>query len=185
MYFAIIPPSERGSIPAANAAEKERRLDMLRFQIDDSKADLKTAKRKAWSRKKADAQQRKDCFSTGTFQRIVKRKREHPGKIKETIHAMEGIGDMDERMPRFCRANDAYYSPGRQLLMKFPIVRNPLPLAAARLEEIEDRLALIAGLRRKYGSSVEEILSFLDAAQEELEELEGERAELSDWKTGM
>ncbi len=42
----------------------------------------------------------------------------------------------------------------------------------ARLAEVESRLDLIGGLKRKYGSSVAEILAFGRAAREELERLE-------------
>lgn len=40
-----------------------------------------------------------------------------------------------------------------------------------RLEEVEERLALIRQLQRKYGSSIEEILRYREKAQEELEQL--------------
>jgi len=44
-----------------------------------------------------------------------------------------------------------------------------------RLAEVEERLTLIANLRRKYGDSAQEILAFAASAQAELEEL-------SDWE---
>jgi len=42
----------------------------------------------------------------------------------------------------------------------------------ARLDEIEDRLALIDRLKRKYGSSVEEILAYADEVRQKLANLE-------------
>lgn len=42
-----------------------------------------------------------------------------------------------------------------------------------RLEIVEDRLDLIQGLKRKYGSTIEEIISFGEDAQQELETLTG------------
>ncbi|MGH2549772.1 MAG: DNA repair protein RecN, partial [Thermomicrobiales bacterium] len=42
-----------------------------------------------------------------------------------------------------------------------------------RLEIVEDRLDLIQGLKRKYGSTIEEIISFGEVAQRELETLTG------------
>lgn len=42
-----------------------------------------------------------------------------------------------------------------------------------RLEIVEDRLDLIQGLKRKYGSTIDEIITFGDDAQRELEELTG------------
>ena len=40
-----------------------------------------------------------------------------------------------------------------------------------RLTEVEERLALIENLKRKYGDTTEEILAFAAAAQTELDEL--------------
>jgi DNA repair protein RecN (Recombination protein N) len=41
-----------------------------------------------------------------------------------------------------------------------------------RLEAIEDRLALLKQLKRKYGATVDEVLSYFDRASSELDELE-------------
>lgn len=43
-----------------------------------------------------------------------------------------------------------------------------LDFPPGRLQEIEDRLALISLLKRKYGSTIEEVLEFMDKASEEL-----------------
>jgi DNA repair protein RecN (Recombination protein N) len=48
-----------------------------------------------------------------------------------------------------------------------------------RLVQLQERLDLIQTLRRKYGSSVEEIIAFGERAQAELDSLEGRDAELS------
>ncbi|MEY4692108.1 MAG: repair protein RecN [Verrucomicrobiota bacterium] len=47
-----------------------------------------------------------------------------------------------------------------------------------RLAELEERLDLLQSLQRKYGGSVEEVLSFGDQARQRLESLEGRDAEL-------
>ena len=50
--------------------------------------------------------------------------------------------------------------------------RDDLSYSADELEQIESRLDVIHRLRRKYGASCEEILSYLANAQKELEEIE-------------
>ncbi|HEU0143137.1 MAG TPA: DNA repair protein RecN [Bryobacteraceae bacterium] len=49
----------------------------------------------------------------------------------------------------------------------------------ARLEQVESRLALLEGLKRKYGSTLEEVLAFLETVRGHLDAVEhsGERAE--------
>jgi len=49
---------------------------------------------------------------------------------------------------------------------------NRLPANPERLGEIEDRLALIDRLKRKYGKSIEEILAYRDEIQQQLARLE-------------
>lgn len=158
-----------------NAAEKERRLDMLRFQIDEiSKADLKIGEEESLEQEKRRMLNSEKIASALELSKELLNGNESVlEKLKETIHAMEGIGDMDERYAKVLQSiNDAYYSL-EDSYYEISDCAESVAFEPARLEEIEDRLALVAGLRRKYGSSVEEILSFRDAAQEELEELEG------------
>ena len=50
--------------------------------------------------------------------------------------------------------------------------RDDLSYSADELEQIESRLDVIHRLRRKYGSSCEEILQYLDNARKELDEIE-------------
>ena len=49
----------------------------------------------------------------------------------------------------------------------------------ARLEEIEERLDLIRRLKRKYGATIEEILSFQERVQSELESLTGREVDIA------
>ncbi len=49
--------------------------------------------------------------------------------------------------------------------------REELEFNPQRLDEVEDRLALLDGLRRKYGDTAEEILAYARGASEELETL--------------
>lgn len=51
-----------------------------------------------------------------------------------------------------------------------------------RLNEVEERLALIGNLKRKYGGSVEEILAHAEQAQTELEEITGAEERIEELK---
>ena len=54
-----------------------------------------------------------------------------------------------------------------------------IDLNPARLQEVEERLNLIQGLKRKYGATVAEIISFGEEAQKKLENLEQRDFELT------
>ncbi|MCX7854348.1 MAG: hypothetical protein N2383_16410, partial [Caldilineales bacterium] len=49
-----------------------------------------------------------------------------------------------------------------------------------RLAEVEERLELIANLKRKYGDAIEQILAYAAQAQQELEELSNREARTAD-----
>jgi DNA repair protein RecN (Recombination protein N) len=57
--------------------------------------------------------------------------------------------------------------------------RDRLELDPGRLQELEDRLNLIHGLKRKYGSSLAEVIAFGNAAKEKLRQLEQRDTELA------
>jgi DNA repair protein RecN (Recombination protein N) len=52
-------------------------------------------------------------------------------------------------------------------------------LDPARLQQLEERLNLLQSLKRKYGSTLEEVISFGEAARQRLESLEARDAELA------
>jgi len=59
-------------------------------------------------------------------------------------------------------------------------LRDKYSSSPERLEEIEERLSLVEKLKRKYGSSIEEILGYLESIRKEKEELETSEEKLSD-----
>ncbi len=65
-------------------------------------------------------------------------------------------------------------------LIKF---RERQTLAPEKLEEIEERLSQIENLKRKYGSSVDAILSYLEKAKNEFEELSTSQEKMSELDT--
>ncbi len=70
------------------------------------------------------------------------------------------------------RAQNAYFEV-EELLEETRAYRRTIEFNPARLEEIEDRLAEINGLKRKYGADVPEILKRRDALAGELETFSG------------
>jgi DNA repair protein RecN (Recombination protein N) len=54
-----------------------------------------------------------------------------------------------------------------------------------RLEQIQDRLDLIKGLKRKYGSDIQEVLDFMERARYELENLQHSEEKLEELKNEL
>lgn len=94
------------------------------------------------------------------------------------LHAAEVLAKVADVVPEFndlsSRLRNCTYelddisSELQAIVQKFEFDKDP----GKRLDEIESRLALITKLKRKYGSTIEEILEFGQNAERELEKLD-------------
>ena len=94
------------------------------------------------------------------------------------LHAAEVLAKVADVVPEFnelsSRLRNCTYelddisSELQEIVQKFEFDKDP----GKRLDEIESRLALITKLKRKYGSTIEEILEFGQNAERELEKLD-------------
>ena len=94
------------------------------------------------------------------------------------LHAAEVLAKIADVVPEFnelsSRLRNCTYelddisSELQSIVQKFEFDKDP----GKRLDEIESRLALITKLKRKYGSTIEEILEFGQNAESELEKLD-------------
>ena len=94
------------------------------------------------------------------------------------LHAAEVLAKVADVVPEFnelsSRLRNCTYelddisSELQAIVQKFEFDKDP----GKRLDEIESRLALITKLKRKYGSTIEEILEFGQNAERELERLD-------------
>ena len=159
-------------------SEKERRLDLLRYQVDEiDKAEL-------------DPGEEEGLASTRNLIRNSEKIAELLGQVNAALDGIEGesvgaselLGAAAEAMSALSsissdfselstKLNDAYYSVGdlsneaSEYLSKFVFDKSSLA-------EIEERLDVIFRLKRKYGDSIEAVLGFCEKARIELESIE-------------
>jgi DNA repair protein RecN (Recombination protein N) len=101
--------------------------------------------------------------------------------VQESLSEVEGLLlELVNYEPAFNQHNEAVMEARYRLEDVAQAVRDfrdRLEHDPARLEEVEERLDLIRALKRKYGSSIEEILEFYKASAAELNSIEhsGER----------
>ncbi|MBQ9992735.1 MAG: DNA repair protein RecN, partial [Firmicutes bacterium] len=157
--------------------EKLRRMETLRYQIDEiSKAELEVDE-------DAQLEQRRKLLQNAE-------------KVSDGIQSasaclygddnIDGAGsllaDAEREIAKLSRFTDAY-EPLREKLadLMYQVqdvaeevrdIRDDLSYSPDELEEIESRLDVIHRLKRKYGSTCEEILSYLENAKKELDEIE-------------
>ncbi len=166
----------------ANERERAQRLDMLRFQAEEIEA--------ARLLPNEDGELEQERTVLGNAERLALLAAEAhqlleggdeasaepvPGALDHLRGAVERV----EELARIDRESETLASQLREvqfLLEEYATAvrgyADSIEANPERLEEIEDRLALIKQLKRKYGATIDEILAYLDQASEEIYDLE-------------
>ena len=158
-------------------SEKLRRMETLRYQIDEiNKANLQVGEDETLEQRRKILQNAEklsdgihaavDCLYGGD----------------DTDGAASLLAEAERELARLARFTDAYNELHEKIAdLMYQVqdaagelrdARDDLSYSADELEQIESRLDVIHRLRRKYGSTCEEILSYLEGAQKELDEIE-------------
>lgn len=84
---------------------------------------------------------------------------------------MNQLDQLDPSLGRNIDSVEELLSQVDELARTLRGYRDGIVYSPERLQELEDRLEIIRGLKRKYGATIEEVLTFRDRAAEELEKL--------------
>ena len=158
-------------------SEKIRRMETLRYQIEEiSKANLKSGEDEALEERRKFLQNAEKLSSA--IEQVVQCL--YGGE--ESDGAVALLGDASHTLSRLTRYTDRFTSLQERLedLMyqvqdvseEMRDSRDELNYSADELEQIESRLDLIHRLRRKYGVTCDDILQYMERAQQELDEIE-------------
>ena len=158
-------------------SEKLRRIETLRYQIEEiSKANLEAGEDEILeSRRKL--LQNSEKLSDGLDEAV-----ECLYGGDETDGAASLLAQAERALAKLGRYTDAFGSCHEKVAdLMYQVqdvaeevrdARNELSYSADELEQIESRLDVIHKLRRKYGTTCEDILQYLERAKQELDEIE-------------
>ena len=158
-------------------SEKLRRMETLRYQIEEiSKASLKPGEdAELESRRKL--LQNAEKLSDGIYAGV-----ECLYGSDDSDGAATLLAQAERELNRLSRYTDAYTSlhdrvadlmyQVQDVAEELRSARDDLTYSADELEQVESRLDVIHRLRKKYGATCEDILSYLDNATHELDEIE-------------
>ncbi len=158
-------------------SEKLRRMETLRYQIEEiSKASLKAGEdEELESRRKI--LQNAEKLSDGIYAGV-----EYLYGSDDSDGAASLLAQAEKELGRLSRYTDAYASlhdrvsdlmyQVQDVAEELRAARDELTYSSDELEMIESRLDVIHRLRRKYGTTCEDILSYLENAVRELDEME-------------
>ena len=157
--------------------DKERRLELLAYQINDiSSAELRTGEEEELENEKKLLKNFKQMSKqVSTVYRALYKNDKGMSASRLVDIAHDALESMSDLIPDAQDLAERLYEIGFEMEHIAESVLSALPSEGSdperRLDEIETRLDLIHKLKRKYGSSVEEILGFLDNAKLQYEEI--------------
>ena len=168
-----------------NERERERRVDMLKFQLEE----IRAAKLKPGEEATLDEEHKRlsnaealAAYADEAHSALYESTRDHPGALDQIAQAMHAIANLE----RFDKQFEEY---GKSLAEANAIVedvartlrdyREAIEFNPQRLQKVEDRLEMLKKLKRKYGDSIEAMIAFGEQAEGELDQIEhsGERIE--------
>ena len=160
-----------------NESEKLRRMEMLRYQIEEIEKAHLTAGEDDALEERRKLLQNAEKISDGMDTAV-----ECLYGGDDTDGAASLLAQAERELSRLSRFTDAFSSIQERVTdLMYQVqdvaeevrdARNQLSYSADELETIESRLDVIHRLRRKYGVSCQDILAYLENAKQELDEIE-------------
>ena len=158
-------------------SEKLRRVETLRFQIDEiERAELRSGEDEALETRRK-VLQNSEKLTDGLIKSVSALYGDDDrdgaaGLINEAVSALAKITRFDDQLSELHgRISDLMYSV-QDAAEELRDRLDQLAYSGDELEQIETRLDVIHRLRRKYGSTADDILAYLERAREELDEIE-------------
>lgn len=156
---------------------KLRRIDLLTFQIQEiSDAKLKAGEDAELGKRKIVLANSEKIFSTlsGVYEKIYESREGECAydEIGKSLVNLEGISGFDEKIKVMKNElEDIYYKLG-DIIENIRDYVEHTEFDPNELDEIENRLDTINMLKRKYGSSIEDVLAFYEKCCKELESIQ-------------
>ena len=169
-----------------NARERARRLDMLKFQVEE----IRTAKLKAGEEQLLSEEHTRlanaEALATYADEAhgvLYESSRNHSAALDQIAQALRALAQLS----RFEKHFEEYH---KQLTEANTIVeevarsiqeyRHSIEFNPRRLEQVESRLESLKKLKRKYGETVEVVIAFGESAERELDQIEHGAEHLED-----
>jgi len=159
--------------------ERARREEFLRFQLEEiSRAQLKEGEEQGLERERdilASAEKLK-TISYEAYRALYEEDASGQAapaldKLNEAAQAMKRLVEIDPSLKPQLDFLEETIDGLTETARSVRAYSDGLEYDPNRLEEIESRLELIRGLKRKYGQTVSEVLAYLTRAQKELDEV--------------
>jgi len=158
-----------------NEQERLRAIDLLRFQVDEiNGARLEPGEDERLERERSVLRnlEKVRAAAAGAYATLHEEEGSALARLAAAEHALDDLARYDRALDSHREPLAAARSTLDDLALALGNYLERLEADPGRLDEIEDRLALLDRLKRKYGGTLEEMAAFAGRAREELSRLE-------------
>lgn len=158
-----------------NESEKLQALDILRFQVEEiRRAGLKPGEDESLEEEKRrlNNAEKLSALSDDAFSLLYEADDATTATLEKAARKIEELAEYESKFAGYIEGINTAQAVLEDLAISVRDFRNHLEFSPERLAEIDDRLAEIARLKRKYGGGIETILSHLSLSEERLENIE-------------
>lgn len=167
-----------------NEAERERKIDLLKFQIDEiKKADLKAGEFSELKAKQSVISNvEKILNALNATKSALSDDNACLDAISSAQHGINQISNFSDDYSNLASRLENLYAEADDISQTIGDLAENLSFDSREAEEIDSRIDLIKSLFKKYGTSESDVLEFLDKAQLEYEFLSNSTEILDDYK---
>jgi len=158
-------------------AEKERRMDMLQYQIKElERAQLKDGEEEALSARRNLLRNSEKLISAVSEANYAFNGDDNSGGILSLLRqAQDAIGSvksLDDGYLALWQRLESAYSDLYDIADTVETAKDSFSFSPGELDEVEGRLDLLYRLKKKYGPTVADMLAYLDKCRQELDAIE-------------
>jgi len=158
-----------------NEKERAQRLDYLRFASEEIEAaKIQAGEDQNLQDERAKAQHAEKIYSGLHNSRTLLSASENGAlsALYTLRHELQAIKQFDADLEKLSERVDGLYYEFEDVYDQLGNQEEACFFDPARLEELEERLALLHSLKKKYGPNLSDVTEFAQKAQEEIESLE-------------
>jgi len=172
-------------LSSANDGKSDGRQELLRYQAEEiERADLKEGEDISLQNKR-DVLLRAEAIKDNclkAYGNLYGEERSVTVLIHEALISVRGLNGSDSSMPSYIEHLENTIFSIEEIARDIRNYGESVDADVGQLDEIEQRLHLLSSLKRKYGSTIEDILSFHAKATSQLEAMESHHERINQLK---
>jgi DNA repair protein RecN (Recombination protein N) len=160
------------------ARERARRADMLKFQAEEIRAAKLKANEEATLQDEHTRLANAETlalYAEEAYNTLYESTRDQSSaldQIAQAARALTNLARYDKQFEDYCKSLSEAGAIVQEVARTLQEYREAIEFNPRRLQQVEDRLTLIKKLKRKYGDTVEAILTFAEQAEGDLNLIE-------------